>query len=117
MPNPITPPAKMLPAAIVSVFEAMIPVPSWKHSFLQTTVIELWLLSRTSVAGVVTTLVPIAGEFKVHCAPGTPGVVRTMGCVVPLVIVAHAVTKKANTKKTLILGTHPPWTSYLWFNC
>ena len=38
MPNPMTPPAMILPAAKPSVNEVTIPAPSWKHSLVQRTV-------------------------------------------------------------------------------
>jgi hypothetical protein len=75
---------------------------------LHTTVIEFWLLSSTNDAGVVTTLVPMAGEFKVHWAPTTPGVAKTIGCVVPFVIVAHAPTKIAKMATKMSFMIDPP---------
>ncbi len=68
------------------------PTPSWKHALRQVTAIASWLLSRTMVAGVVTTFVPIADDTRVHSAPGAPGVVIATGWVVPLSMVAQAQT-------------------------
>ncbi|WP_139247964.1 hypothetical protein [Hyphomicrobium sp. CS1GBMeth3] len=94
-PNPTTPPKTIFPADIASVFEAMMPTPSWKHSLRQVTAIESWLLSKTIAAGVVTTFVPIAPDVRVHCAPGAPGVLITTCWVVPFVNVAQAEMQKA----------------------
>ena len=70
-------------------------------------------LSSTIEPGVVTTFVPIAEEVSVHCAPGTPGVLTAMDCVVPLVMVAQparSVTATESANETRRMTTEIPHT-------
>ncbi len=110
IPSPITPPAIMFPAAIASALEAITPEPGWKQGLVHGTMTLDWLFSNTMVAGVVTSLGPMAGDLRVPFAPDARWVMIDAACVVPRVRVAQAVTATpaAKAKATANLDRRLP---------
>jgi hypothetical protein len=69
-----------------------------------------WLFSSVTVAGVTTSMVPMAPDRSWHWAPGTPGVLIAMVWVVPLTIVAHdgSASSARSAPKTMRTVEIPP---------